>query len=48
LHALELVEKTASRLEQEYDDEKLDAIVRNKGVSLYESKDLNANSSGVA
>ncbi len=27
-----LVEETATRLEQEYDDERLDKIVRNKGV----------------
>ena len=27
-----LVEETANRLEQEYDDERLDKIVRNKGV----------------
>lgn len=42
----QLVEETAKRLEQEYDDKKLDAIIRNKGISLSENKELNADSSG--
>ncbi len=44
----QLVEETASRLEQEYNDEKLDAIVRNKGISLSKNKNLKANSIGAA
>ena len=44
----QLVEETVSRLEQEYDDEKLDAMIRNKGIRLPENNDLNTNSSGAA
>ena len=38
----QLVEETTSRLEQEYDDEKLDAIIRNKGLRPENSSSENA------
>jgi len=38
----QLVEETASRLEQEYDDEKLDIIIRNKGLRPENNSSENA------